>query len=125
MAELLKECRAALGAAESMLEAGRAALAREVAPGGRLDSVALEAEQFGAHGLAWAATYVEALRQATSWAERLEAAGKLGATERAILTLGFAEYGGQLAGGIAMSQVEMARPADMGVPEPALAALRG
>ncbi|HEV7267924.1 MAG TPA: acyl-CoA dehydrogenase family protein [Falsiroseomonas sp.] len=125
MTELLKECRAALGAAESLAEAARAALAREVAPGGRLDATALEAQQFGTHGLAWAATYVEALRQALRWAERLEAAGRLGATERAILTLGFAEYGGQLAGGIAMSQVEVARPAAMGVPEAAVAALRG
>jgi (2S)-methylsuccinyl-CoA dehydrogenase len=95
-----------------------------VAPGGRPDSIALEAEQFGTHGLAWAATYAEALRQALRWAEALEGSGQFGATERAILTLGFAEYGGQLAGGIAMSQVEFARPADMGVPPASVAALQ-
>ncbi len=121
---LLMECRAVLGAAESFVEQARAALGTMVTPGGRLDSVALEAEQFGTHGLAWAATYAEALRQASRWAEALDAAGKLGATERAILTLGFAEYGGQLAGGIAMSQVEVARPSDMGVTPGAVAALQ-
>ncbi len=121
---LLTECRAILGAAESLVEQARAALGAMVAPGGRPDSVALEAEQFGTHGLAWAATYVEALRQALRWAEALEGSGQFGATERAILTLGFAEYGGQLAGGIAMSQVEFARPADMGVPPAAVAALQ-
>jgi (2S)-methylsuccinyl-CoA dehydrogenase len=124
MTDLLRDCRGILAAAESLLEAARAAVGRQVAPGGRLDSVALEAEQFAAHGLAWTATYVEALRQALRWAERLEAAGKLGATERAILTLGFAEYGGQIAGGIPMSQVEMARPADLGLDDAAVAPLR-
>ncbi|WP_137177881.1 acyl-CoA dehydrogenase family protein [Roseomonas sp. AR75] len=124
MTAVLTECRAILAAAESLLEAARAAMARRVAPGGRMDSVALEAEQFGAHALAWTATYVEALRQALRWGERLEAGDKLGATERAILTLGFAEYGGQLAGGIPMSQLEMARPADMGLDDAAVAPLR-
>jgi (2S)-methylsuccinyl-CoA dehydrogenase len=124
MTDLLRDCRAVLVAAESLLEAARGAIARQVAPGGRLDAVALEAEQFAAHGLAWTATYVEALRQALRWAERLEAAGKCGATERAILTLGFAEYGGQIAGGIPMSQVEMARPADLGLDDTAVAPLR-
>ncbi len=124
MTSLLTECRAALGAAEGLVEKARAALGARVAPGGRPDSVAMEAEQFATHGLAWAATYAEALRQALRWAEALDAAGRLGATERAILALGFAEYGGQLAGGIPMSQVEFARPADMGAPPEAEAALR-
>jgi (2S)-methylsuccinyl-CoA dehydrogenase len=124
VSDLLKECRAILSAAEAVLENARAALSREVAPGGRLDGTALEAEQFAAHGLAWIATYVEALRQALRWAERLDATGRLGPTERAILTLGFAEYGAQIAGGIPMSQVEVARPADLGLGEEALAPLR-
>jgi (2S)-methylsuccinyl-CoA dehydrogenase len=124
MTDVMKDCRGVLGAAEALLAAGRAALLREVAPGGKLDAGALEAAQMGAHGLAWAATYVEALRQALRWAERLEAGGRLGATERAILALGFAEYGAQLAGGIPMSQIEIARPADYGAPPEAEAALR-
>ena len=124
MSDVMKDCRGVLAAAETLLAGGRAAVLRQVAPGGRLDAGALEAAQMAAHGLAWAATYVEALRQALRWAERLEAAGRFGATERAILGLGFAEYGAQLAGGIPMSQMEIARPADWGAAPEAEAALR-
>ena len=124
MSDVTKDCRGVLAAAETLLAGGRAAVLRQVAPGGRLDAGALEAAQMAAHGLAWAATYVEALRQALRWAERLEAAGRFGATERAILGLGFAEYGAQLAGGIPMSQMEIARPADWGAAAEAEAALR-
>lgn len=115
MTELLQECRAGLAAAEALLEAGRAALTRQVAPEGKVQAAALDVGQFAAHGLAWQATYVEALRQTLRWAERLEEAGRLGATERAILALGFGEYCAQLAGGIPMSQVEVARPTDLGI----------
>ena len=75
MTEVLTSCRAAIVAAETMLATGRATLGARLAPGGRLDGAALEAAQMGAHGLAWAATYVEALRQALRWAERLQATG--------------------------------------------------
>jgi (2S)-methylsuccinyl-CoA dehydrogenase len=119
---LLTECRGALAAAEAFLDAARAAVAARVAPGGRLDPAVLEAEQFVAHGLAWQATYVATLRETLRWAERL-AAGGLGPTEAAILTIGFAEYGAQLSGGIAMSQVEVVRPRDLGLPATAVAAL--
>ena len=124
MTDVLTSCRAAIAAAETMLATGRATLGARLAPGGRLDGAALEAQQMGAHGLAWAATYVEALRQALRWAERLQASGRFTGTEQAILLLGVAEYGAQLAGGIAMSQVEFARPADWGAAPEAEAALR-
>ena len=78
---------------------------------------ALEADQFAAHGLAWVATYAEALRELAAWAARLDAAGRLGEIERLILQIGAGEYLAQLAGGIPMSQVEIARP-DLGSREP-------
>jgi (2S)-methylsuccinyl-CoA dehydrogenase len=120
---LLTECRGALAAAEAFLDAARAAVAARVAPGGRADASLLEAEQLATHGLAWQATYVSALRETLRWAERLDAAGRLAATEAAILALGFAEYGAQLSGGIAMSQVEVVRPRDLGLPSEAVTAL--
>ena len=46
-----------------------------------------------------------------------EAAGRLGPLERAILQAAFGEYLAQMAGGIALSQGEIARPADVQVPE--------
>jgi (2S)-methylsuccinyl-CoA dehydrogenase len=133
-AALLDLCRAGLAAAERLHQATRRAVATLVAPDGKASPGLLEAHQFAAHGLSWQATYVEALRQALRWAERLEDAAQFGAVEQAMLRLGFAEYLGQIGGGIAMSQTETARPEEMGTPrddiarfraEPALHALAG
>ena len=119
---LLASCASLLSAAEALHAATRAAVAQMLAPDGRVDAERVEAHQFAAHGFAWQATYVEALRQTLSWAGRLAASGRLGAAEAAMLQLGFAEYGAQLAGGIAMSQTETVRPSDMGVAADVVAA---
>jgi (2S)-methylsuccinyl-CoA dehydrogenase len=129
---LLESCRAVLSAAERLHAATARAVSEMVSRAGKPDAALLERHQFAAHGLAWQATYTEALRQALAWADWLARESALGATEAAILRLGFAEYAAQLAGGIAMSQTETVRPADMGVApadvarflaEPALAVL--
>ncbi len=129
---LVDPCRAVLAAAERLHAATARAISEMVSRAGKPDAALLERHQFAAHGLAWQATYIEALRQALAWADKLVRDAALGATEAAILRLGFAEYAGQLAGGIAMSQTETVRPADMGVAhadvarflaEPALAVL--
>jgi (2S)-methylsuccinyl-CoA dehydrogenase len=129
---LIDPCRAVLAAAERLHAATARAVSEMVSRAGKPDATLLERHQFAAHGLAWQATYIEALRQALAWAGKLVRESALGTTEAAILRLGFAEYAGQLAGGIAMSQTETVRPADMGVAhadvarflaEPALALL--
>ncbi|WP_458097964.1 acyl-CoA dehydrogenase family protein [Roseomonas sp. WA12] len=112
----LSEYGAALAAAERLFEEGRRAVAGMVAPSGKPDAALMDRHQFALHGLAWQAAYVEALRQTLRWAEGLAASGSLGVTEAAILRLGYAEYLAQLAGGIPMSQAEVVRPADLGVP---------
>ncbi len=122
-ADLLTDARAALDAAEKVAAAARAAVTERVAGNGQIDAARLEAEQFAAHGLAWLATYVETLRQTLVWAERLEAAGRFAGLEQAILRAGFGEYLSQITGGIAMSQVEMARPAEIGLSDDDLAPL--
>jgi (2S)-methylsuccinyl-CoA dehydrogenase len=131
---LLPLCGAALGAAERLRDAARAGVAALVGRGGRVDAAALEREQFAAHGFAWLATYVEGLRQLLRWAERLEREGRLGEREALILQAGFGEYLAQMAGGIAISQVEIVRIADMGLgegeegaflAEPVMALVRG
>ena len=108
--DVLPLCRDALVAAEGLKDAARQAVAGLVAPGGpgsgRVDPALLEREQFAAHGLAWFNTYVAALEQTLAWAERLEAAGRLGEGERLIVQAGFGEYLAQLRGGIAISQGE-------------------
>ena len=71
-------CRDALGAAEALLAAAKAAVVGMVVADGRIDPAALEREHHAVHGYAWTATYVEALRQMLHWAEGLDAAGRLG-----------------------------------------------
>jgi (2S)-methylsuccinyl-CoA dehydrogenase len=118
---MLTDFHRALDAAEALAAEGRRRMRALVAPDGRPKPEDLEAHQFALHGLAWQATYVEALRQILGWAERLDGRGALGDVEAAILRLGFAEYLGQLAGGIPMSQVEIVRPDDLGIPAEAVA----
>jgi (2S)-methylsuccinyl-CoA dehydrogenase len=120
-AHLIPLARQALNAAEALVEEARASLRNRVG-GGRIDNAALEREQFAAHGLAWYATYATALRQMLEWGERLEASGRFAERERLILQAAFGEYLAQMSGGLAMSQGEIARPADLGV-ESAAAAL--
>ena len=119
---LIPLARTALAAAEALVEEARRSL-RDRVGGGRIDNAALEREQFAAHGLAWYATYATALRQMLEWAERLEASGEFPERERLILQAAFGEYLAQMAGGLAMSQGEIARPADLGI-EQAAARLR-
>jgi (2S)-methylsuccinyl-CoA dehydrogenase len=108
-------CDQALQAAEGVLARAQAALSARVAPGGKIDAAALDRDQHAAHGFAWLATYVAALRATLDWAENLERAGKFGERERLILQLGFTEYLAQILGGIPMSQGEIVRPADLGL----------
>ena len=118
--DLLPLCEAAAGDAHALVQAARAAVAARVTRGGRVSGAALEAEQAAAHGLAWMATYAEALKEMAAWARGLEAAGAFGEIEALILQIAFGEYLAQMAGGIPMSQVEIVRPADVGVAAGAL-----
>ena len=113
--DLLPLCREALQAADSFAAAARQAVAAKVAPGGKVEGALMEREQFAAHGYAWLATYVESLREMLKWAERLEQNGSLRELERLMLQAAFGEYLNQLWGGIALSQVELLRPADLGM----------
>jgi (2S)-methylsuccinyl-CoA dehydrogenase len=105
---------AALPEVEALFISAREGLRAEILVGGKLSAAALEARQFQAHALAWLSTYVEALRQLDAWAGRLADAGGFGEMEALILQIGFGEYLAQVAGGIPMSQGEVARLADLG-----------
>src|SRR5579862_6289092 len=123
LADPLPLAERGLAAAEEVLAAARRRIGERVAPTGAVDPARLDAHQFAAHGLAWLATYVTALRELRRWAERLEAAQRFGELEALILQMGFGEYLAQIAGGIALSQGEIARPADLGLDEEGLAPL--
>ncbi|WP_439817790.1 acyl-CoA dehydrogenase family protein [Zavarzinia sp. CC-PAN008] len=118
--DLLALAAQSIDAAEGLLAAARQGVEGLIFRNGRLDQKLLEGEQFAAHGYAWYATYVEALRQLLGWARRLDDEGRLGELEALIVQAGFGEYLAQMAGGIAMSQVEVVRPTDLGVSDSAL-----
>jgi (2S)-methylsuccinyl-CoA dehydrogenase len=120
--DLLPTCVDALKTAETFRAMARRAVGALVAPGGQVDGTLLDQEQFAAHGLAWLATYVTALREMLHWAERLEQAGRLRELERLLLQAAFGEYLSQMRGGIALSQGEIVRPADLGLPPEAVQA---
>jgi len=122
--DLLALTARALDPAEALLAAAKRRLAAEIAPGGAIDASRLETRQFAVHGYAWMATYVEALRQMHRWAEQLGASGKLRELEALMLQMAFGEYLAQLAGGIALSQAEILRPADLGLEEEDLGRFR-
>jgi (2S)-methylsuccinyl-CoA dehydrogenase len=86
-----------------------AAVAALIVKNGRIDGAALDRNQHAAHGLAWLATYAQALKQMSAYAERLSGEGRFGEIEALITQLAFAEYLAQIAGGIPMSQGEIIR----------------
>ena len=103
---------AGLEAAETVLATARARLGAAI---GEAGAEGFDAHQFAAHGLAWMATTVEALRQTLAWVDRLAGAKRLGELEQLIAQAAFGEYLGQMAGGIPLSQGEIVRPADLGL----------
>ena len=113
--ELLPACEDALEAADILLGKIKDSIGGRVIRDGRVDGALIDADQFAAHGMSWAATYVEALRQMLGWAGRLEAADKFGELEQLVLQSAYGEYLSQLYGGIPLSQVETVRPRDMGI----------
>jgi (2S)-methylsuccinyl-CoA dehydrogenase len=121
MNELLSQLAAAAESAGKYADAAQVAVKARVAVGGKIDRAAIDREQHLVHGLAWVATYAEALREVRGWAEALERAGKFGETEQLLARQVAAEYAAQLAGGVPMTQVESIRPADFGIGAPAVA----
>jgi (2S)-methylsuccinyl-CoA dehydrogenase len=106
---LFDRCDAAVAAADALLGSAKRSVAA------RVKESSVDAEQRAAHALSWYATYAQALRQMVRWARRLESEKRFGEIEKLILTAAFGEYLAQMAGGIPMSQSEIARPYDMGV----------
>lgn len=96
----------------------------QVGVDGKISSDLMEREQRATHGLAWLATYVEALRQLDAYVRRLTDGGRYGALEEKIAQLGFAEYLAQIFGGIPMNQGEFVRLQDLGISTAEIASFR-
>ena len=123
--DFIEQARTAVAAIEALLQDATATLRERIIVEGHIVSRLLDREQRAAHGLAWLATYVEAVRQLVAYAERMSAAGRFGAIEEAVVRIGLGEYLAQIAGGIPMSQGEIARLTDLGLSAAQVAARLG
>jgi len=120
--ELMTALGQAVQACEALFADARAAVADRVTVDGRPMARVFDREQRATHGLAWLATYVEAVRRLAAYAEGLAEAGSLGEIEELIVRIGAGEYLAQILGGIPMSQGEIVRLADLGLSAAAVAA---
>ena len=113
--DLVALARDATSALDALLADATAKVRDRVTVEGHVVGRVMDREQRATHGLAWFATYVEAVRQLAAYAERLVRDGALGEIEEQIVRIGLGEYLAQLIGGIPMSQGEMVRPSDLGL----------
>jgi len=120
--ELTDLAREATAALDALLSDAVAKVRERVTVEGRVVGRLFDREQRAVHGLAWLATYVEAVRQLAAYAERMKSEGTLGELEEHLVRIGLGEYIAQIVGGIPMSQGEMVRPMDLGLTAAQLAA---
>jgi len=107
--------RAAAASVAALVGEATRAVRGLVAGDGRLSPEKLDRHQHATHGLAWLATYAEAVRELSAYAERLSAEGRLGETEELLVRIGLGEYLDQIFSGIPMSQGEIVRLAALGL----------
>lgn len=112
---LIALAQSALPAAEQLFAQARQSVGDLVVKNGRVSGALVERHQTAVHGLSWIATYVEGLRQMLDWGRRLDAEGLFGELERLMVQAAYGEYLNQLQGGIALSQLEIVRPVDIGL----------
>ena len=113
--ELVGSIREAAAVLDALLADATAKVRERISSKGQVDNSRLDREQRATHGLAWLATYVEAVRQLAAYAERMGRVGKLGETEDLLVRIGLGEYLAQVFGGIPMSQGEVVRLTDLGM----------
>ena len=102
-------------AAEGLMDCALTAVRDRVSENGKLSAGKLEAEQHAAHGLAWLATYVEAIKEMAAYARRMSEEGRFGETEQLMTRIGLGEYLAQIFGGVPMNQTEIVRLTDFGL----------
>ncbi len=113
--ELVELAREARAAADALLADAVAKVRERVVVEGHTVASLFDREQRATHGLAWLATYVEAVRQLAAYTDRMAGDDALGEMEEHIVRIALGEYLAQIVGGIPMSQGEIMRPADLGL----------
>ncbi len=102
-------------AAEGLMDCALDAVRERVSENGKLSADKIEAEQHAVHGLAWLATYVEAIKEMAAYANRMQEDGRFGETEQLLTRIGLGEYLAQIFSAIPMNQGEIVRLADFGL----------
>ncbi len=113
--DLVSVAHEAAGALDAILADAINKVRARVSAEGGIAARLFDREQRATHGLAWLATYAEAVRQLAAYAGRMSEAGRLGQIEELVVRIGLGEYLAQVVGGIPMSQGEFVRPADLGL----------
>jgi (2S)-methylsuccinyl-CoA dehydrogenase len=121
--ELVEFSREATAALDALLADAVAKVRERVVVEGHPIARLFDREQRATHGLAWLATYVEAVRQLAAYNERMIGTGSFGEIEDHLVRIALGEYLAQIVGGIPMSQGELVRPSDLGL-SPAQVAAR-
>jgi (2S)-methylsuccinyl-CoA dehydrogenase len=111
-------------AAHGLMDCALDAVREQVSENGKLSADKIEAEQHAGHGLAWLATYVEAIKEMAAYAKRMQEDGRFGETEQLLTRIGLGEYLAQVFGGIPMNQSEIARLSDFGLEPQDIASFR-
>ena len=118
--ERLQQAERAISRIERLAQGYLETLAVKVTRDNAVHAPSLEQHQFIAHGYAWVATYLEALKQLAGWSRQLLEQGGFTELNQATFKAGTGGYLQQLLHGIAMSQDEVFRPED--IPSPAMQA---
>jgi (2S)-methylsuccinyl-CoA dehydrogenase len=113
--ELVELSREATNALDALLADAVAKVRERVVVEGHPVARLFDREQRATHGLAWLATYVEAVRQLAAYTERMVGSDAFGELEEHLVRIGLGECIAQIVGGIPMSQGEVVRPSDMGL----------
>ncbi len=113
VSDLLSLCDEAAANAERLLRRAIVAVRGRVSDESALSAELIEREQHACHGLAWLATYTEAIKQMAAYAHRLTDAHRFGEMEALLTQIGVGEYVAQVLGGIPMCQSETVRFHDL------------
>ncbi|MFA6266707.1 MAG: acyl-CoA dehydrogenase family protein [Pseudolabrys sp.] len=113
--DLIELGREAVVAMDALLADATVKVRGKVVVEGHPVAKLFDREQRATHGLAWLATYAEAVKQLVAYADRMTTSGTFGEVEEHLTWIGLGELLAQVAGGIPMSQGEIVRPADMGL----------
>jgi len=90
--DLAASAREAAMAAQALLADATIAVRNRVMRDEKISGAAMDREQRATHGLAWLATYVEAVSQLAAYTERMQAAGRFGEPEDLLVRIGLGEY---------------------------------